>query len=197
MEKKQNCSSSGLIIFRAKSQVQALSSIGDSNLPRHVNKNSCCANQSLKAAQMLPCNHAEIYVSSLERLPSKSNVCTVACITSFLTNAEGPLSILHHVDPVLQDFCSSDRCLRFPSWPIHHGLTSHVSDRSRLISEGLTEIMNLPIITRELKWPADAICHWIKINPEEVWVLFHWQQGWVAICSSLHLLQEHGQPNHA
>ena len=81
--------------------------IGDANLLRHINKNSCRANPALKSAQMLTCGSSSIFAATLEKVRETSTACIVACVTSFLTDAEGPSTLSLRVDPVLQEFCAS------------------------------------------------------------------------------------------
>ena len=118
--------------------------IGDANLLRHINKNSCRANPSLKSAQMLTCGSSSIFTASLEKVRETSTACIVACVTSFLTDAEGPSTLSLRVDPVLQEF----RASLLEACSLHQ-------DRAFLISpplyrvhplwyrEGLPEIMSL------------------------------------------------------
>ena len=79
--------------------------LGDSNVSRHVNKNSCRASPFVKACQVIRCGRMEVFASSLESVRSESNVCIVSCITNFIagTGSEGPSSVSHRVDPVLQE----------------------------------------------------------------------------------------------
>ena len=126
------------------SQVRVFTLVGDSNIRNHINKNSLRANPALKAAQILTCGHMGIFSPSLQKIRAESNACVVACVTNFLTSAEGPPSISNRVEPVLSDFFSTlvEYCVSNP-------------DRSFLISppmyrsqptwyrEGLPEIMTL------------------------------------------------------
>ena len=118
--------------------------IGDMNIRQHVNKNSCRANPSLKSAQTLSCGNMSIFTATLEKVRSESTACIVACLTNFLSDAEGSSTVSNRVDPVLQD--------------VHAALVGACSanpDRSYLVSppmyrtsptwyrEGLPEIMTL------------------------------------------------------
>ena len=118
--------------------------LGDSNLQCHINKNSCRANPALKAAQMLTCGSLTIFGASLEKVRQTSTACIVACVSNFLSDADGPSTLSLRVDPVLQEFRASllEACSLNP-------------DRAYLISppmyrthpiwyrEGLPEIMTL------------------------------------------------------
>ena len=103
-----------LIVMASGSQVRAFSLLGDSNVHPHINKTSCRAHPSLKGAQVLPCGHLGIFSGTLEKIRPDTNVCIVACITNFLTAAEGPTTVSQRVAPVLQqinatlgEFCES------------------------------------------------------------------------------------------
>lgn len=80
--------------------------IGDSNIQRHVNKNSIRANPALKAAQMLTCGSPVIFAATLEKVRQSSTACIVSCVTNFITDCEGPSTLSLRVDPVLQDLRS-------------------------------------------------------------------------------------------
>ena len=84
------------------SQVRVFSLLGDSNVHPHINKTSCRAHPSLKGAQVLPCGHLGIFSGTLEKVRPETNVCIVACLTNFLTAADGPSTVSQRVDPVLQ-----------------------------------------------------------------------------------------------
>ena len=81
---------------------QIFSVVGDSNIRNHVNRNSCRANPALKAAQTLSCGSLSIFVGVLEKVRSESTACIIACVTNFLTDAEGLPTVSLRVDPVLQ-----------------------------------------------------------------------------------------------
>ena len=84
------------------SQPYRFSLLGDSNILRHVNKNSCRANPLVKKCQVIQCGRVEIFSSSLESVRAESEVCIISCISNFLTDSEGPVAVSHRVDPVLQ-----------------------------------------------------------------------------------------------
>ena len=120
--------------------------LGDSNVSRHVNKNSCRASPFVKACQVIRCGRMEVFASSLESVRSESNVCIVSCITNFIagTGSEGPSSVSHRVDPVLQEVraalhaaCESNQATRYMLAPPMYR-TSPLWYR-----EGLPEILNL------------------------------------------------------
>ena len=127
-------------------QSRLFSLVGDSNVRNHVNKNSCRANPFLKNCQTLSCGNLGIFITTLGQVRAESNVCVVSCVTNFLTgaSAEGPSTISHRVEPVLQDIrlalveaCSSN--------PARSFLISPPMYRSRPLwyREGLPEILNL------------------------------------------------------
>ena len=87
------------------SQVRVFTLLGDANIRKYVNKTSRRASQDIKGAQVLSCGQFEIFRDTLEKIRSESDVCIVSCLTSFLTNAEGPdtNTVSQLIDPVLQD----------------------------------------------------------------------------------------------
>ena len=85
----------------AVSRVFAL--VGDSNINRHINKTSCRANPSVKSAQILSCGHIGIFTETMEKLRADITVCILACLTNFITRADGPSTVSHRIDPVLQE----------------------------------------------------------------------------------------------
>ena len=85
-------------------QARVFSLIGDSNVRNHVNKNSCRANPSLKSAQVMSCGNISVLVPTLEKVRQTSTVCIIACVTNFLCDADGPVSIQNRIGPILQDF---------------------------------------------------------------------------------------------
>ena len=91
--------------------------VGDSNIRRHINKNSCRASPFVKACQVIHCGNLETFVPSLKSVRAESNVCLISCVSNFLSDAEGPSSVAHRVDPVLQDLCSAlqSACSENPS----------------------------------------------------------------------------------
>ena len=101
----------------AASQIRAFALLGDSNIHRHINKTSCRAHPSLKTAQVLPCGHLGIFSGTLEKIKTNVNVCIVACVTNFLTGADGPPTISHRVNPVLQQIRTSlyEVCISNPA----------------------------------------------------------------------------------
>ena len=123
---------------------QIFTVVGDSNIRNHVNKNSIRANPSLKAAQILSCGNFSIFPATLEKVRPTSNVVIIACVSNFLSDAQGPPTVSLRVDPVLQDFRSA-----------LHEVCSAQPERSYLVSppmyrtnpiwyrEGLPEILNL------------------------------------------------------
>ena len=124
--------------------VHRFSLLGDSNIRRHVNKNSLRASPCLKACQVIPCGGMEVFSSSLESVRSETNVCILSCVTNFITSSEGPSSIAHRVEPVLQEVRA-----------LLHSACAANSSRMYLVSppmyrtnplwyrEGLPEVLNL------------------------------------------------------
>ena len=90
--------------------------LGDTNIRQHVNKNTIRANASLKSAQVLSCGNKEIFSETLSKVRVQSNVCIIACVSSFLSAADGSSTVSHRVDPVLHDFRASldEACASFP-----------------------------------------------------------------------------------
>ena len=89
----------------AKSDIMAqslvFSLLGDSNIHRHVNKNSLRASPALQAAQILQCGHQGIFTDVLAKVRAESSACIVACLTNFLSRTDGPVAVSHRVEPVL------------------------------------------------------------------------------------------------
>ena len=77
--------------------------IGDSNIRRYLNKNSLRGSPLLKSCQVLSCGHPEGFAAALGKVRSESTACIVSCISNFVADADGPTSVSHRVDPVLQD----------------------------------------------------------------------------------------------
>ena len=86
------------------SQSRVFTLLGDSAIQRHVNKNSCRANPSLKTAQMLSCGGFAIFEATLAKVRSESTACIVSCVTNFLADSEsdGTSTLSLRVDPVFQ-----------------------------------------------------------------------------------------------
>ena len=96
------------------SQVNVFSLLGDSNIHRHVNKNTCRANPLVKASQIIPCGHIELLAESLASVRDESNCSIISCMSNFIADAPGPPWVSQRVQPVLQavlatleDFCES------------------------------------------------------------------------------------------
>ena len=88
--------------------------LGDSNISGHVNKTSCRANPQLRGAQVLQCGHLGIFSDVLAKIRKETTIVILACLTNFVTGAEGPPTVSHRVGPVLQevkdllgDFCAA------------------------------------------------------------------------------------------
>ena len=81
--------------------------IGDSNIRNLINKTSYRAAPQLKDSQVIPCGHAGIFTESLATVRSESTVCVLSCLTNFIASADGPPTVSHRVDPVLQDIRSA------------------------------------------------------------------------------------------
>ena len=125
-------------------QLHVFSLLGDSNIHRHVNKNTCRANPLIRAAQILPCQGVSILAESLESIRDESNCIIISCMSNFISDAAGPPSVAQRVEPVLQqvlaileEFCESkpEVCV-LVSPPMYR--TSPVWYR-----EGLPEILTL------------------------------------------------------
>ena len=123
---------------------RVFSVIGDSNIQRHVTKNSCRANPAVKASQMLSCGHVGIFGAALEKVRSQSNVIIVACISSFLASADGPVSVAHRVAPVLEAFLS-DLVVACAARPGQSFMIAPPMYRTHPVwyREGLPEIMSM------------------------------------------------------
>ena len=85
------------------SQVRVFSLLGDSNINRHVNKNSCRANPHIKSAQVLPCGNRNIFAETLHKVREATNSCIVSCVTNFISGASGPAAVALRVEPVLRE----------------------------------------------------------------------------------------------
>ena len=129
---------------QVQSPARLFALLGDSNINRHINKTSVRAHPSLKTAQVLPCGHMGIFSETLAKVKPDVTACIIACLSNFLAGADGPSTISHRIDPVLQQIRSTllDLCEANP-------------DRMYLISppmyrvsptwyrEGLSEILTL------------------------------------------------------
>ena len=91
--------------------------VGDSNVRRYLNKNSLRASPLLKSCQVLSCGHLESFASALGKVRSESTACIISCISNFISDAEGPTSLFHRIDPVLQDVKAAllDACAANPA----------------------------------------------------------------------------------
>ena len=138
------------------SQIRAFSLLGDSNIHRHINKTSVRAHPSLKTAQVLPCGHFRIFSGTLEKVKADVTVCIVACLTNFITDADGPSTISHRINPVLQEIRTTlfTQCDSFPS---RMYLISPPMYRSHptWYREGLPEILTLFSQTLSPERPAN------------------------------------------
>ena len=81
--------------------------LGDSNIRRYVNKNSCRANPALQAEQVIACGHLGIFSESLSSVRAESTGCILSCLTNFISSADGPESVSQRVEPVLHDIRDS------------------------------------------------------------------------------------------
>ena len=99
------------------SQLRAFALLGDSNIHPHINKTSCRAHPSLKSAQVLACGHLGIFQGTLDKIKPNVNVCIIACLTNFLTRADGHSTVALRVEPVLQEIRAAlvEFCAILPS----------------------------------------------------------------------------------
>ena len=118
--------------------------VGDSNIRRHINKNSVRASPALKSCQIINCGLLEAFLPSLQKVRPESNICIVSCVSNFISDAEGPTSVVQRVEPVLQDVRATlhDLCAGNPS---RRYMISPPMYRSSPLwyREGLPEILNL------------------------------------------------------
>ena len=87
------------------SQDRVFTLLGDINVRKYVTKTSRRASLDIKGAQILSCGRVEIFKDSLEKIRPESDVCIGSCLTSFITDAEGPdtSTVAQLLDPVLQE----------------------------------------------------------------------------------------------
>ena len=126
------------------SQAFRFSLLGDSNIRRHVNKNSCRASSYVKKCQVIFCGRLEVFASSLESVKEESNVCILSCLSNFITDSEGPTAVAHRVEPVLQEIRSvlHESCATRPS--LMHMVAPPMYRTTPLwYHEGLAEIFSL------------------------------------------------------
>lgn len=126
------------------SQAFRFSLLGDSNIRRHVNKNSCRASSYVKKCQVIFCGRLEVFASSLESVKEESNVCILSCLSNFITDSEGPTAVAHRVEPVLQEIRSvlHESCAARPS--LMHMVAPPMYRTTPLwYREGLAEIFSL------------------------------------------------------
>ena len=83
-------------------KVRMFGLLGDSNINRHINRTSVRAHPSLKTAQVLPCGHFGIFPETLAKIRPDVNVVIIACLSNFLAGSDGPSTISHRINPVLE-----------------------------------------------------------------------------------------------
>ena len=91
----------------ASGQLRAYALIGDSNIQPHINNTSRRASPCLKGAQVLTCGHVGIFTDTLKKIKTDVEVCILACLTNFITSAEGPPPVSHRIEAVLQTLHAS------------------------------------------------------------------------------------------
>ena len=131
-------------LFKVSTMSAVFSLLGDSNIAGHVNKTSVRANPQLKATQVLQCGHFGILSETLAKVRKETTVVILACLTNFISSAEGPPTVSHRVEPVLQsirsillEFCgASEARMMFISPPMYR-------TNPTWYREGLPEILSL------------------------------------------------------
>ena len=124
--------------------------IGDSNVRRNINKNSCRGSPFLKACQVIFCGNLENFVPSLGQVRAESSICLISCLTNFIASAEGSGSVAPRVDPVLQEVrdallaaCASKPTIRFMiSPPMYRSSPLWYRDGLPEILTHFSQIMN-------------------------------------------------------
>ena len=123
---------------------RAFALVADSNLRPHINKTNCRAHPMMKSAQVLSCGSSEVFIETLRQVKTAADVCIVACLTSFISSAEGSPIVSHRVDPVLQDIRSVLLEICFDN-PNRHFTISPPMYRAHPVwyREGLPEILTI------------------------------------------------------
>ena len=123
---------------------QAFAFVGDSNIKNNVNKTNCRAHPNMKSAQVLVCSSLETFADTLRQVKSASDVCVVSCLTTFLIAADGPSTVSHRVEPVLQEVRGLLLEICFDN-PNRHYMISPPMYRTSPVwyREGLAEILTV------------------------------------------------------
>ena len=72
------------------SQVRVFTLLGDPGIRGFVNKTSCRASVDIRNAQVLSCGHIGIFKESLAKARPETGVVIIACLTTFLADADAP-----------------------------------------------------------------------------------------------------------
>ena len=123
---------------------QAFAFVGDSNIKNNVNKTNCRAHPNMKSAQVLVCSSLETFADTLRQVKTASDVCVVSCLTTFLIAADGPSTVSHRVEPVLQEVRGLLLEICFDN-PNRHYMISPPMYRTSPVwyREGLAEILTV------------------------------------------------------
>ena len=126
------------------SELRCFTLLGDSNIGRNVNKNSCRGNVFLKNAQVISCGNLSIFDESLKSIRAESDSVILSCFSNFLASADGPVSISQRVDPVLEQLYDG-LLLACGQFPDRQYLLSPPMYRTSPVwyREGLAEILSL------------------------------------------------------
>ena len=91
--------------------------IGDSNLRRHMNPQNCRDLPHMTGAQVKTCSNLDTLAQVLRTVRNESTICILACLTNFLTQANGAsASAGLKVQPIIAEFKEVvlDYCSEFP-----------------------------------------------------------------------------------
>ena len=137
-------------------QIKAFCLVGDSNIRNNVNKTNCRAHPAMKSAQVLICTSLEVFVETLRQIKTVSDVCVVSCLTNFLASADGPVTVSHRVEPVLQEIRGVLLEICFDN-PNRHYMISPPMYRTSPVwyREGLPEILTMFSATLSLDRPPN------------------------------------------
>ena len=85
-------------------QLRCFTVIGDSNVDRHFSLVNARACPLVSSSQLLTCGSFRAFPDIVSKIRPESNVCIVACLTNFLTCAEGASSVSLRVEPAMIKF---------------------------------------------------------------------------------------------
>ena len=89
---------------------------GDSNVRRHMNQQNC-RGPHMSSAQVKTCGNLDALAMVLRSIRAEATICVLACLTNFVTSAEGESSSAGlRAQPIFSEFREIvlDYCSEFP-----------------------------------------------------------------------------------